>query len=149
MLEAVAKGPVSVAIEADKSVFQLYKSGVLTQTCGSQLDHGVLVVGYGTLDGQDYWKVKNSWGASWGQDGFILLARGKDSSTGGVRGFQGAVQQALRVGGRGEAWLRELQGEPCVRRGVQRGVRRLHAELEAAVGRHCLVVLGHSRVVRR
>jgi cathepsin L len=77
MLEAVAKGPVSVAIEADKSVFQLYKTGVLSQTCGDKLDHGVLVVGYGTLDGKDYWKVKNSWGSSWGQDGYILLARGK------------------------------------------------------------------------
>jgi len=60
MMEAVAKGPVSIAIEADKTVFQLYKKGVLTQTCGENLDHGVLVVGYGEMDGQKYWKVKNS-----------------------------------------------------------------------------------------
>lgn len=76
---AVAKQPVSVAIEADKVAFQLYKGGVLDSTkCGQQLDHGVLVVGYGTEGGADYWTVKNSWGASWGEAGFIRLARGKN-----------------------------------------------------------------------
>jgi len=75
--KAVAKQPVSVAIEADQSVFQLYKSGVLTsKKCGTELDHGVLVVGYGSSAGKKYWKVKNSWGASWGQDGYILIERG-------------------------------------------------------------------------
>ena len=79
---AVAQQPVSVAIEADKSVFQLYASGVLDSTaCGTQLDHGVLVVGYGTDmaaggSGTDYWKVKNSWGATWGESGYIRMARG-------------------------------------------------------------------------
>jgi C1A family cysteine protease len=74
---AVAKQPVSVAIEADKSVFQLYKSGVLTsKECGTQLDHGVGIVGYGTESGTDYWKVKNSWGTSWGMEGYILMERG-------------------------------------------------------------------------
>jgi len=76
---AVAKQPVSVAIEADKSVFQLYKSGVLdSSSCGKKLDHGVLVVGYGTENGKDYWKVKNSWGATWGENGFIKMVRNKD-----------------------------------------------------------------------
>merc|ERR1712146_529022 len=65
---------------ADKSVFQLYKSGVLQSTCGSQLDHGVLLVGYGTEDGKDYWKVKNSWGSSWGDAGYVKLLRGKGGS---------------------------------------------------------------------
>jgi len=74
---AVAQQPVSVAIEADKSVFQLYKSGILdSKQCGTQLDHGVLVVGYGTQSGQEYWKVKNSWGATWGESGYIRMAYG-------------------------------------------------------------------------
>jgi hypothetical protein len=83
---AVARQPVSVAIEADRSAFQLYKSGVFTSvTCGTQLDHGVLVVGYGTDvsatppdAGLDYWKVKNSWGPTWGEEGYIRIQRGED-----------------------------------------------------------------------
>jgi len=80
MEEAVAQQPVSIAIEADQRVFQMYHSGVLTSTCGTKLDHGVLAVGYGTLDGTDYWKVKNSWGSSWGSEGYILLEKGKNSA---------------------------------------------------------------------
>jgi C1A family cysteine protease len=78
---AVTKGPVSVAIEADKSAFQSYKSGVLDSWfCGKKLDHGVLVVGYGTdsESGKDYWKVKNSWGADWGEEGYIRMVQGKN-----------------------------------------------------------------------
>merc|ERR1711948_208827 len=80
MMSAVSQQPVSIAIEADKSVFQLYKSGVLQSSCGSSLDHGVLLVGYGTEDGTDYWKVKNSWGSSWGDAGYVKLLRGKGGS---------------------------------------------------------------------
>lgn len=82
MMSALNKQPVSVAIEADQAAFQLYKSGVFTASCGTNLDHGVLAVGYGTLDGVDYYKVKNSWGPSWGMDGYILLERGVSQKEG-------------------------------------------------------------------
>jgi len=86
LMSALAQQPVSIAIEADQAAFQLYKSGVFTATCGTNLDHGVLAVGYGTLDGTDYYKVKNSWSNTWGDNGYILLARGI-SQTGGQCGI--------------------------------------------------------------
>jgi len=75
---AVALGPVSVAIEADQQAFQFYQSGVFKAACGTNLDHGVLIVGYGTESNSPYWIVKNSWGATWGMEGYILMIRGKD-----------------------------------------------------------------------
>jgi C1A family cysteine protease len=72
---AIAAGPVSVGIEADTRVFQGYTGGILNSAaCGTNLDHGVLAVGYGTQSGQDYYIVKNSWGASWGEKGYIRIA---------------------------------------------------------------------------
>ena len=73
MKSALAKGPVSVAIQADQRAFQRYKSGVLSSGCGTRLDHAVLIVGYGTDGGDEYWRVKNSWAASWGDAGYIRL----------------------------------------------------------------------------
>ena len=81
MKAALAQQPLAVLVEADKMAFQTYQSGVLTSdACGTQLDHAVLAVGYGTEDGQDYWLVKNSWDTTWGDNGYIKL--GMDDSTG-------------------------------------------------------------------
>jgi len=77
LMSALMKGPVSIAVEADKSVFQSYSSGVMTGVCGMNLDHGILAVGYGTDSGTPYWKVKNSWGSVWGMSGYGNLERGK------------------------------------------------------------------------
>merc|ERR1712151_1255596 len=67
---ALQTGPLSVAIEADQSAFQHYSGGVITSGCGTQLDHGVTAVGYSG----DYFIVKNSWGSSWGQGGYVNIA---------------------------------------------------------------------------
>lgn len=68
-------GPTSVAIQADKRVFQQYSGGVLDSTaCGTDLDHAVLAVGWGVEGGQEYILVKNSWGTTWGDKGYVKLA---------------------------------------------------------------------------
>lgn len=85
--EAVAQQPVSIAIQADQFVFQHYTSGVITdEACGTELDHAVLVVGYGTEDGLDYWLVKNSWGTSWGDNGYVKILRTDSEDDVGICG---------------------------------------------------------------
>lgn len=84
LMAAVDIGPVSIAVEADKSVFQSYKKGVVdSKACGKQLDHGILLVGYGTAStfyhpAKQYWKIKNSWGETWGENGYVRFVRDKD-----------------------------------------------------------------------
>ena len=85
---AVAQQPVAIAIEADTRYFQSYSSGVLTSSsCGTSLDHGVLIVGYGEDSGQKYWLVKNSWGTSWGENGYVKIARSESTNDAGICGI--------------------------------------------------------------
>jgi len=80
ILPAATQQPLSIAIEADQQSFQFYSGGVYNDPgCGTALDHGVGIVGYGTdPTGGDYWLVRNSWGADWGEAGYIRLARGSN-----------------------------------------------------------------------
>jgi len=81
LLQAVKNQPIAIAIEADQSCFQFYHKGVLDDaSCGTNLDHGVLLAGFDTdaATGKDYWNVKNSWGASWGFNGYIWFVRNKN-----------------------------------------------------------------------
>lgn len=88
LLSAVKQQTVAIAIDASHIGFQFYHRGVYDPLWGcckncklGQLDHGVLLVGYGT-DKKDYWLVKNSWGPSWGSNGFIKMVRNKQSKCG-------------------------------------------------------------------
>lgn len=86
---AVSQQPVVIAIEADTKYFQSYSSGILTDDlkCGTSLDHAVEIVGYGTENGIDYWKVRNSWGESWGEQGYVRIQKSSSTNDIGVCGI--------------------------------------------------------------
>lgn len=75
IMRAVSQQPVTAGMAAYCDSVMLYAGGVLTDSCGTSLDHGVLIVGYGTANDLDYWLIKNSWGTSWGEQGYLRLQR--------------------------------------------------------------------------
>ena len=96
MMTALTIGTVSIAIEADQKAFQMYSAGIFgstnAQECGTNLDHGVLLVGYGSSDKQDYYIMKNSWGTTWGESGYMRMGRGPQYNNGA--GQCGLLMQA-------------------------------------------------------
>lgn len=78
---AVDKQPISIAMDAES--LQMYSSGIFNnKNCGTQLDHGILIVGYGEEDSKKFWIVKNSWGASWGEKGYFRITRSEGKGVG-------------------------------------------------------------------
>jgi C1A family cysteine protease len=85
---AVAQQPISVAIEADTRYFQSYSDGILdSPSCGTNLDHGVLIVGYGEENDKKYWILKNSWSATWGEQGYVRILRSDSTNDAGICGI--------------------------------------------------------------
>uniref|UniRef100_A0A9I9CZ95 Vignain n=1 Tax=Cucumis melo TaxID=3656 RepID=A0A9I9CZ95_CUCME len=83
LMQAVANQPVSVAIDAAGRDFQFYWQAIFDGYCGTELNHGVVAIGYGTTeDGTDYWIVRNSWGVGWGEDGYVRMKRGVEQPEG-------------------------------------------------------------------
>ncbi|PQQ03328.1 vignain-like [Prunus yedoensis var. nudiflora] len=81
--------PVSITIDASGNEFKHYQSGVFSPTdCGTNQNHAVTVVGYGTTeDGTKYWLLKNQWGESWGENGYMKISLRDAGAPGGVCGL--------------------------------------------------------------
>merc|ERR1712127_18681 len=89
LIAAIAQGPVSVTVEADTKVFQGYTGGIMNSSeCGTSLDHAITAVGYGVQDGQQYYIVRNSWGPTWGDAGYINIASQTGWFARGICGIQ-------------------------------------------------------------
>jgi len=90
---ALAITPTVVAVEADQSIFQFYSKGVIGFGCGKKVDHAVLAVGYDIVDDAEAYVVKNSWGTTWGVNGYFYLST--DPSLNGGYGACGVLSQPV------------------------------------------------------
>jgi len=79
--------PISIGVDASGFSFKFYKNGIIKKRCGTYIDHAVLLVGYGTEKGTDYWLVKNSWGEKWGESGYFRVLRDMTKTDGGMCGI--------------------------------------------------------------
>lgn len=88
MMAALNVEPINIAIQADSKSFQMYNSGIYTdlQGCGNNLDHAVVLVGYSSENGQDYYILRNSWG-DWGESGYMRIGRGSQYGKYGMCGL--------------------------------------------------------------
>ena len=151
-----SRGPVSAAIDANMTIFQHYKSGIIQGACGNSLDHGVLVVGFGSLDSDfksrensgntAYWRVKNSWGVGWGDAGYFLLERGGHASSGECGVLMQATEAILDVpectnsefcSGKKSASAVKTKDGFCTCHGCPDGSAGTQCELECVVDADC------------
>ncbi|KAG2326857.1 hypothetical protein Bca4012_035763 [Brassica carinata] len=83
LLKAVSQQPVSTVIDGSGYAFKYYSGGVFDGECGTEMSHAVAIVGYGVSEeGTKYWLVKNSWGESWGENGYMRIKRDVDAPEG-------------------------------------------------------------------
>ena len=88
MKQALTHQPITAAMNGNIRSFQLYESGVLDdETCSAEVNHSVTIVGYGSVEGEDYWIVKNSWGANWGDKGYFKIAIKPGTGICGIQSF--------------------------------------------------------------
>eukprot|EP00350_Pseudokeronopsis_sp_OXSARD2_P002845 CAMPEP_0170547334 /NCGR_PEP_ID=MMETSP0211-20121228/5716_1 /TAXON_ID=311385 /ORGANISM="Pseudokeronopsis sp., Strain OXSARD2" /LENGTH=233 /DNA_ID=CAMNT_0010852309 /DNA_START=188 /DNA_END=885 /DNA_ORIENTATION=- len=86
LVSSIDKGPTSVAVQANQYAFENYSGGIIDSGCGSRTDHAILAVGYGSSNGHNYYKVKNSWGTHWGEKGYARI--GRNGNGAGICGIQ-------------------------------------------------------------
>ena len=92
MMRYIQKQPLAAVIQTSNPIFKFYKGGVITsEKCGQDVNHGVLIVGYGVEDGKDYWLVKNSWGIEWGDKGYVKIMRSDSREDKGICGIASTV----------------------------------------------------------
>lgn len=87
LAQALTKGPIAVGVDASDEHFRYYFGGIMDFPCKTDVNHGVLLVGLDSFQGQDYWLLKNSWGSVWGEDGYFRMPRDMKAKDAGFCGL--------------------------------------------------------------